>query len=43
MLDKFSFLEVPGKYVDEIIHVLTKKKFKGRKINIEVANKKKRK
>ncbi len=24
MLDKFSFLEVPGKYVDEIIHVLTK-------------------
>ncbi|OOB77442.1 MAG: RNA helicase [Epulopiscium sp. Nele67-Bin001] len=42
MLDKFSFLEVPGKYVDEIIHVLTKKKFKGRKINIEVANKRKR-
>ncbi|OOO00657.1 MAG: RNA helicase [Epulopiscium sp. Nele67-Bin004] len=42
MLDKFSFLEVPAKYVEEVIYVLTKKKFKGRKINIEVANKKKR-
>ncbi|ONI44445.1 RNA helicase [Candidatus Epulonipiscioides gigas] len=43
MLDKFSFLEVPSKYVDELIAVLPKKKFKGRKVNIEVANKKKRK
>ncbi|OOB76981.1 MAG: RNA helicase [Epulopiscium sp. Nuni2H_MBin003] len=43
MLDKFSFLEIPAKYVDEVIHVLTKKKFKGRKINIEIANKKKKK
>ncbi|WP_416387543.1 DEAD/DEAH box helicase [Candidatus Epulonipiscium viviparus] len=43
MLDKFSFLEVPAKYVDELIAVLPKKKFKGRKVNIEVANKKKKK
>lgn len=42
MLDKFSFLEVPAKYVDELITVLPKKKFKGRKVNIEIANKKKR-
>ncbi|OON96261.1 MAG: RNA helicase [Epulopiscium sp. Nele67-Bin005] len=43
MLEKFSFFEIPGHHTEELIYSLSKQKFKGRKINIEVANKKKRK
>lgn len=42
MLDKFSFFEIPGAYVEEVMEKLMTEKVKGRKINIEVANKKKR-
>jgi ATP-dependent RNA helicase DeaD len=41
MLDKFSFFEIPESFVDEVIEKLSKQKVKGRKINLEVANKKK--
>jgi ATP-dependent RNA helicase DeaD len=42
ILDKFSFFEIPGAYVEEAIEVLPTQKVRGRKINVEVANKKKR-
>ncbi|OON90467.1 MAG: RNA helicase [Candidatus Epulonipiscium fishelsonii] len=42
MLEKFSFFEVPKYHVEDVIESLKTKKFKGRKINIEVANKKKK-
>lgn len=42
MLEKFSFFEVPEERVDEVMEILTKQKIRGRQINIEVANKKKR-
>ncbi|ONI39265.1 RNA helicase [Candidatus Epulonipiscium fishelsonii] len=42
MLEKFSFFEVPKYHVEDVIESLKTKKFKGRKINIEVANKKNR-
>lgn len=42
MLDKFSFFEIPEGNVQEVMDMLTVQKVKGRKINIEVANKKKR-
>ncbi|MEG1830141.1 MAG: DEAD/DEAH box helicase [Cellulosilyticaceae bacterium] len=40
MLDKFSFFEIPEGNVQEVMDMLTVQKVKGRKINIEVANKK---
>lgn len=42
MLDKFTFLELPGSHVEEAIAKLTTKTLNGRKINLEVANKKKK-
>ncbi|MGL4345797.1 MAG: DEAD/DEAH box helicase [Cellulosilyticaceae bacterium] len=42
VLEKFSFFEIPGAYVEEVMENMTSQKIKGRKINIEVANRKKR-
>lgn len=39
LLDKFSFVEIPGEYVDEVLNGMKDKEIKGRKCNIEVANK----
>lgn len=38
ILDKFTFMEVPGKYVNEILNSMKGKQIKGRDVNIEVAN-----
>jgi len=38
ILDKFSFVEVPFQYVDEIIKGMEGKQIKGRDVKIEVAN-----
>ncbi|MGL5674810.1 MAG: DEAD/DEAH box helicase [Cellulosilyticaceae bacterium] len=43
MLDKFSFVEVPEKFLKEMMLKLPQQKVRGRQINIEVANKKKKK
>lgn len=43
ILEKFSFLEVPGRYAEMIIKKLAGKKLNGRKVNIEIANGKTRK
>ncbi|MGL4363031.1 MAG: DEAD/DEAH box helicase [Cellulosilyticaceae bacterium] len=43
MLEKFSFFEVPDKFVDEMLQKLPTLKLRNRQINIEVANKKKKK
>ena len=42
VLDKFSFFEIHGGYVEEVMENMSSQKVKGRKINIEVANRKKR-
>ncbi|MGL4738237.1 MAG: DEAD/DEAH box helicase [Cellulosilyticaceae bacterium] len=42
VLEKFSFFEIPGSYVEEVMENLASQKVRGRKINIEVANRKKR-
>lgn len=41
MLEKFSFIEVPQSYTDEMLRKLPQQKIRGRQINVEVANKKK--
>lgn len=38
ILDKFSFVEVPGNYVEEIISGMNGNTIKGKKVNIEIAN-----
>ena len=38
ILDKFSFIEVKGEYVNEILTSMKDKKIKGRDVRIEVAN-----
>ena len=38
VLDKFSFVEIPGEYVQEVLHGMKGKEIKGRKCNIEIAN-----
>lgn len=38
ILDKFSFIEVPGEYVNEILTSMKDKQIKGRDVRIEVAN-----
>lgn len=38
ILDKFSFIEVPGEYVNEILTSMKYKQIKGRDVRIEVAN-----
>lgn len=37
ILDKFSFVEVPGEYVEDIINGMQAKQVKGRNCNIEIA------
>ena len=39
ILDKFSFVEIPGEYVEEVLDGMQGKDIKGRKCNIEVADK----
>ena len=38
ILDKFSFVEIPQIYVDEILSGMQGKQIKGRDVNIEIAN-----
>lgn len=38
ILDKFSFVEVPNKYVNEIMNGMREKQIKGKDVRIEVAN-----
>lgn len=38
ILDKFSFIEVPGNFTNEVIQGMKGKQIKGRDVNIEVAN-----
>lgn len=40
--DSFSFFEIPSKKVDDLLRAFKSAKYKGRRVNIEVANKKKR-
>ena len=37
ILDKYSFVEIPGEYVNEVLKDMQGKEIKGRKCNIEVA------
>ena len=37
ILDKFSFIEVPGEYVEDILNGMKDKQVKGRNCNVEVA------
>lgn len=37
VMDKFSFVEVPAKYVDEVIYKLNGSYIKGRRVEIEIA------
>lgn len=38
ILDKFTFVEIQGKYVNEILNSMKGKQIKGRDVNIEIAN-----
>lgn len=38
ILDKFTFVEIHGKYVNEILNSMKGKQIKGRDVNIEIAN-----
>ena len=38
ILDKFSFVDVPSDYVEEVMSSMNGKQIKGRDVNIEVAN-----
>ncbi len=38
MYDKFTFVEIPEKYVDEVIKRLNNKRIKGIKVKVELAN-----
>lgn len=38
LLDKFSFVDIPAEYVDEIIKSMDGKQIKGKNVNIEIAN-----
>ena len=40
MLEKFSFFEVPKKHLDDVMTNLIGESLKGRRVNIEVANRK---
>ncbi|MCC5910307.1 MAG: DEAD/DEAH box helicase [Clostridiaceae bacterium] len=40
MFDKFTFVEVPEKYANKVLKVMNKNRIKGRRINMEPANKK---
>ncbi|HFL3828678.1 TPA: DbpA RNA binding domain-containing protein, partial [Clostridioides difficile] len=41
MYDKFTFVEVPEEYADEVIKRLNNKRIKGTKVKVELANPKK--
>ncbi len=38
MYDKFTFVEVPGEYADEIVNRLNNKRIKGIRVKVELAN-----
>ena len=38
ILDKFSFVDVPVNYVDEVLTGMKDKPIKGKNVNIEIAN-----
>ena len=38
ILDKFSFVEVPEEYVEDVLSGMKGKPIKGKDVNIEVAN-----
>ncbi len=38
ILDKFSFVEVPGEYVEDVLQGMKGKQIKGRDCNVEIAN-----
>lgn len=38
LLDKFSFVELPSKYVEDVLEGMNGKQIKGRECNIEIAN-----
>jgi ATP-dependent RNA helicase DeaD len=40
MYDRFSFINIPEGYAEKVIELMTGTKIKGRKVNIELANKK---
>ena len=40
MFDKYTFVDVPGKYAKNVLRSMKRTKIKGRTINIETANKK---
>ena len=40
MLEKFSFFEIPKNHLENVMTTLIGETLKGRKVNIEVANKK---
>ena len=40
MFDKYTFVDVPGKYAKNVLKSMKRTKIKGRTINIETANKK---
>lgn len=37
ILDKFSFVEVPGEYVEDVLQGMKGKQIKGRDCNVEIA------
>ena len=39
IMDKFSFVEVPEIYVDELLSIMNGNTIKGKKVNIEIAKK----
>ena len=40
LLDKFSFVEIPKEYIEEVLKGMKNKQIKGKKVNIEIATKK---
>lgn len=42
MYDKFSFVEIPGQYVNEVVRKLNRNRIKGIKVKVELANPKSR-
>lgn len=42
MYDKFTFVEIPDHYVDDMIRLLHNKRIRGNKVRVELANPKPR-
>lgn len=38
VLDKYTFVQIPGRYVNELLDSMREKKIKGKNVNIEIAN-----